>query len=189
MAARWCTVFDLKDASPLFSLCTNDDSHSNTPCRNLLSCNRERRRCALCVSSTNNTCSCNLLSLRCLFTEMLVQCSPFPVGSVCVWCFCTAKPLSALCIYLGNQFSYVRPRGFKSASSTVRSLLYVHQLHLMSPAFDIPHHNGVISAEGAKCQIEALTNVALMKITVTVMLTSSLLVLQCRRSTGLRRLP
>ncbi len=37
------SAFDLKNASPLF-LCTDDDSHSNTPCRNLLSCSRKRER-------------------------------------------------------------------------------------------------------------------------------------------------
>lgn len=33
-----------------------------------------------------------------------------PAGRECVWCFCTARPVSASRIYLGKQFCYLRPR-------------------------------------------------------------------------------
>lgn len=43
--AAFSSVFDLKNASLHFlSLCTDDDSHSNTPCRNPLLCSRHRER-------------------------------------------------------------------------------------------------------------------------------------------------
>lgn len=72
---------------PSFSLCTDDDSHSSTPCRNLLSCTREgereRKRREGCVllraSNTQYLFMCP--DLPALFTQIPVLIS-IPFGSL-----------------------------------------------------------------------------------------------------------
>lgn len=80
------TVSDLKNASPLFPcLCTDDDSHSNTPCRDRERAKERDRRDVLFYMALIHTIplhvSCFTLLCYCLFTEIPVLIS-IPYGSL-----------------------------------------------------------------------------------------------------------
>lgn len=95
-----------------------------------------------------NTCSYIMLYPLCLFTELVQYSLWFPVGWKCSWCFCTARPLSAFCIYSGNQFLFLY------ATKGLQTCLYIHLTSSKKTTSRMKHYfnsRGVLSVR--KCWI------------------------------------
>lgn len=122
------TAFDLKNASPLFFLSalmmTHTPAHPAEISSHAPEREKEERDVFFYVPLTHTIAVCVSWSTCSVYANTRTHQHSlwFPAGWKFSWCFCTARPLSVLCIYSGKLFSYLRPRGFRSAFKFIKCI-------------------------------------------------------------------